>query len=298
MQNKTDKIIIHGLNPIKLDPRDRSHHAVFGSMDAVPIQDFDVAAPLEIKDQLDLDFCSGFGSSEVNEDQIGKPLCPYFQFAMVKQVMGDWKAYGGDLRSAAKALVNFGSLQKSLSPYSYPARDRDFLANFNNWPAELKTAALKNRAGSFFTIDGPEGRDLFDNIRTTLYQHKDEKCTTFVGALWRAAWSEAPNGLIPLVYDTTQGSGHCFKFFGQVTFPGESEPRLKAQLSNGLDFGDKGIFYFPRSVVNVEFAPYGQFLIHPMSQEQSALYASAGINVDDSALVKWWKTFIYKMKKI
>lgn len=300
MQNETKNPIVikDALLPLPYDSRDYSLHAVLGAADfpTIPTEDFDVAEPLEIKDQVDLDFCTGFGTSETAEDQVGVPLGALWQFAKIKQILNNWQSYGADLRTAAKSRIQFGSIAESSQPFTYPDQTRDFLANWANWPIALDDEGAKNKAESFFTVDGPY--DLFDNIRVALDTNKAEKCSMIVGSLWYPAWSAAQNGIIPLAYDKTLSSGHCFKIFGQVTIAGESEPRLKAQLSNSIGFGDKGIFYFPRSVVNAEFGPYGQYLFHPMSQEQAQTYSGAGVNVNDPWYEKAWKLFIYKLKQI
>ncbi len=277
-----------GLLPKTQDLRDFSHSTVFGSLtlDEIPTYDFYVTHPMEIKDQKSLDFCPGFSTSSVNEDQEGKIFDPYWQFAKIKQITGDYKSWGADMRTAAKSLTKFGSLPVEYSPHNYKEKSRDFLANWENYPTNLDASAAFYKKESFFDIDGPH--DAFDNMRVALVKHMGEDATALVGALWHSEWTRAPGGVIPLEYNGGE-IGHMFKIYGQKTFPGESEPRLVAQLSNGTDIGDGGIFYFPRAVFNKEFAPFGQIMFTDMPKEKAKLYNEAGISLDDTFLDRLWK---------
>lgn len=107
--------------------------------------------------------------------------------------------------------------------------------------------------------------DTFDKIRATLWQNRGEERSVLAGCTWRQEWTRAPGGLIPRSYGNG-GFGHAFKIFGWKKIDGETY--LVAQLSNGSEIGDGGIFYFPRSVVNKEFT-YGLFTFKDMPREEA-----------------------------
>ena len=238
-----------GLQPLPKDRHDFSFGGTFGkiSADLLPTEDFVVAEPLEIKDQKDSDMCTAYASASVSEDQEGTILEPSYTFARGKELKGSIEGWGLDLRTICKASVEFGFLPKSKSPFSLETNDRDFLADWNNWPSTLDSWSRQHRKYSYFTVDGQ--KDMFDSIRATLWLNKDEQRSILTGVLWHQEWTDAPEGIIPKEQGTPM-FGHAFKVFGQKEIGGEIY--LVAQLSNGM-IGDKGLFYFPREVVNREF---------------------------------------------
>lgn len=273
-----------GLQKLTEDKRDLSLGGIFGTpkLTGVPDVDFAVATPLVMKDQGDLDFCTGYAVTEVSEDQETVELSPAFQYAASAKIRGDWRSWGMDLRIAFQSAVETGSLEQSRVPTSFLTQTRDFLANWDNWPAESWELAEAHKKESFFKVDFHY--DIFDNIRAAMWKFKQDKRTIGVGAEWRQSWILSPGGVIPDDYDQSQeGMGHAFKIFGQKVIDGELH--LCAQLSNG-PIGDHGIYYFKRATVNREFKDFGQFMFQDMPKDQAFFYQKNGIQVDDSPLKK------------
>jgi hypothetical protein len=284
--NKKFKVT-HGLNPLPEDKRDLKHSQVFGvSPTSLPTTSFDVFNGSVIKNQYDLDFCAGFSTSEINEDMQNKIFCPLYQFAKIKQVEGDFRTYGSDLRTACKSLVKFGSLPIGKSPYIHDpsnseSKSRDFLANWTNWPPSLDILAGEFKCGSFFAVDGPY--DNFDNIRSVLWQNKDEHRGVEFGVMWRDEWTYAPNGVIPEAkYKVPAGGGHALKIVGQKIINGV--PYLTVQNSWGTDFGDKGLYYFPRSVINIEVKNMGAFTMKDMDAATAKTYIAYNLTTQDGVM--------------
>jgi len=252
-----------GLLPLPKDNRDFSFGKAFGTIDLKEIPaNFVVAEPLKIEDQKETDFCAGEASSSVSEDQEGVDLCPLYAFAKIKQIMGDWRGWGADLRSTCKAAVKFGFIKKEDSPFTLE-KERDFLANWQNWPKALDDYALEHRKKSYFKPDGyPE---TFDSFRAALWQNREVKRSVLTGVRWRSDWESAKRGIIPN-FPSTPLFGHALKIFGQKDIMGE--PYLMAQLSNGRGIGDFGIFYFSREVINRDFT-YGAYLFEDMDSEEA-----------------------------
>lgn len=248
-----------GLQKTPKDKRDISVGAVlrFPTLEELPKNGIGILKPLKIKDQGDDDTCAARSSDAVSEDQEGTLLCDYFTFALAKFIDGDPESWGTNLRSVAKAHTKYGALaqedcQQCQNNSHELSRDRDW----NTWESKehLLELAKKYKKASYLKIDGPY--DVFDNIRATLYLMRTERRSSFTGALWKYVWTTAPNGFIPK-FDLNKGEfGHSFKIFDWKEVEGELY--LTAQLSNGTDTGDKGIFYFPRNVVNKEFT-YGSY---------------------------------------
>lgn len=278
-----------GLQILKEDKRDYSLAGFFGQIDIVEVPNvsFNVSTPIRIKDQGETDFCSAYAVTGVSEDQEDIELVPQYQFFKTKQISGDPEAWGADLRSACKSATKFGSLalpdiegMEGIlgSPY---LMSREDVLDKNNWPPYIDVLALKNRKETYFPVDGRY--DVFDNIRTALWQHRSERRSIVVGASWKEEWITALNGVIP-EGNFQGGFGHAFKIYGQKVME-DGEIRLVAQLSNGSSIGDGGKFYFSRNVVNKELAPYGQFMFKDVTRE------SVDAKISESK-VSWYAAII------
>jgi hypothetical protein len=283
-----DKIIIGGLKELEKDIRDFSHSTVFGALkeSELPTGTFYISTPLEIKNQTNSDFCTAYAACAVSEDQEMIELNPEYSMMKSKVISGDPEAWGQDLRTACKTAVTFGFLEQQYFPYKNNPQDRDAYVNSANWHEDLDGLAYEHRKTSFFSVDGPY--DTFDNFRMTLWQNKEEQRSILTGAFWKPEWTSAPKGIIPKKELGRIGMAHAFKIFGQTVI--DDEIYLMAQLSNGVDIGDKGIFYFPREVVNREFI-YGAFTFKDMPKEIAKYYSWNSINIDDKLYIKAYKVF-------
>lgn len=119
-----------------------------------------------------------------------------------------------------------------------------------------------------------------------MWAHLNERRSVIVGCLWRQSWNTALEGIIPTSYEST-GGGHSFKICGQKTINGVIY--LVAQMSDGVDFGDKGFCYFPREVVNREFSPYGAYTFTHMPPDSAIWHVTNGVSIYDSWFKKGWK---------
>lgn len=270
--------VISSLEKLPQDLRDFSHHALFGTIEPanLPAFDFDVgAATPSILDQTDLDFCTGYCSSEQNTTEFhseSDACCPLYQMAKIKQVRGEWNQSGANLRDAANALIQYGSIPLSQSPFTHNQnpgtdRDRDFLANWNNWPPALDLIASMRKLGSYFTIDGPG--DAFDNMRSVLWQSASNWSGSGVifGLEWHDEWTGTPAGVIPDAVPASGGDPHAVYIRGQKVI--SDVPYMVVQNSWGAAFGDNGLYYMPRSVLNIQWSGgYGAFAFKKISAAQ------------------------------
>lgn len=292
--------IIDALQPLPPDERDFSHDVVFGSVsrEELPEGDFFVSEPLLIKDQdkkFSSDFCGGFASAAVSEDQELVELNGEFSFQAAKKLIGGdaWKSWGLNLRDVCKAGCDIGFLEQEYYPFEN--RDdinRDFVANPANWPEDLDMLAADHRKASYFIVDGPH--DTFDNFRSVMWKNRSESRSILTGVAWRDSWTLANNGIIPRTgWENEQKTGHAIKIFGQILLkdpenPGKMALYLIAQLSNGSDIGDKGLFYFPREVVNSQFI-FGAFTFKDLPKEKAQYLNENGLNINDSRTYKLLK---------
>lgn len=283
------------------DKRDLSHSIVFGSVapEKLPDGEFFVGEPAEIKNQdinYNSDFCAGYAGAEAAEDQdIGVKYVPEYTWAAARDLAKlPVESYGLDLRQICMAGIKVGFLSREYDPFNCDnenRRERDFLADFKNWPADLAMLAADGRKNSFFAVDGPN--DRFDNMRSVMFKNKAERRSIITGVAWRSSWSDAPQGIIPATgWENDRGSGHAIKIFGWMPIKdpetGVEELMLVAQLSNGPDFGDKGLFYFRRSVINSEFV-FGSYTFKDMPADYARYHQDYNMRADLNPLVKLLK---------
>lgn len=266
------EIKIHGgLNETPEDDRDFPMGALFTmpKLEGIP-DEFTLWDPPRIKDQQDTDFCTAFATTYASEAQEGVELSPEFQFAMIKKIAGP--GWGANLRQAMESLVNPGSIPAESVPEGMRIgfSSRDEIADPKNWTL-LEVLAGKHRKDSFLKITGDY--DLFDNIRAAMWKSKQEFEKTkdhskiklpITGANWKQAWTIADGGIVPTKKVNGKGFGHAFVLNGVVRKNGEL--MLSAPLSNGLEFGDKGYYFFPREVVNREFK-WGAYVANDLQKD-------------------------------
>lgn len=288
-----------GLQELPKDPRDFQLGALFKPVkeSEIPSISFSVEDRDNIgrvKDQGDSDYCTAYTITGVSEDQEGIELSPEYQFAKIKQITGKIDEWGADLRSACKSATEFGSIPQ-LFAQSYITRSdidvssRKIIADYRNWDAALDREAVLYSKDSFFSISG---KNLFNELRSALWKHKDEHRSIAVGALWRQEWTESQNGIIPYRYGD-EGFGHAFKIVGQNIIG--KTLYLTAKLSNGKDIGDMGYFYFPEEVVNKEFV-YGAFMFKDIDPEVVKEHIKDNVRLDDCAIMKFIKRIYNKIK--
>lgn len=260
-----------------VDGRDFKLGAIVGH--ALPSDmpdEYSVGEPLIIKDQGEgTDMCTAYALTAVSEDEEGVVLDPFFTFGATKAITGDKDAWGADLRSAAKSAVAgdgpYGFLEaKDLSLLTNPANVdmRNVAADPLNIRSKDEIAARAHAKKSYFAVDGPG--DLYDNMRSAMWQTRSEKRSIFTGCNWRSAWTYAEKGIIDIA-PAGQMFGHAIKAFG---WRGEY---IKLQLSNGTSIGDKGIFWISRFALNQAFT-FGAFtfLDLPREEAQNACIAAQG----------------------
>ena len=237
-----------GLRIPKKDVRDFSYGKKFG---AAPLhdRDFTVSPVLEMKDQRETDFCVNFALASIREDTEKVVLAPEYGAAKTKQIEGSHLSFGADPKDALKAVINYGSLEVRVCPFKVGDRDRNFLADWTNYPAHLDEVARVHRGKSFFKIDG--WRDFFDSCRGVMQM---QGASILTGMYWQTEWDFAPGGVIADKAKLDEINPHAVKICGQKTINGQLY--LVIQNSYGEGVGDKGFFYFPRSVVNKFFFGY------------------------------------------
>lgn len=273
-----------GLKKLVEDPRDYSFHRTFGASGQIALPDsFTVNYPnplLRIKNQYETDLCTAEASTEIEEGVKNIPMSAEWFFAKEKEIMGNPAEYGADLRVACKAAQKYGFLPQSDAPFTLDNQTRDFIADSNNWPADLDAIAAANKIAGYFSVE-EFADDLFDSIRQTLYQNSSNHRGILAGSNWYAEWNVGQPGIIPTDYDQKVAQ-HAFKIFGWQQINGVTY--LMIQNSEGIGSGNNGVLYFPREVVNREFT-FGVFCFSDVPMNPVAIGAVSII----TAILNWLK---------
>lgn len=304
IEGKKNVVIADALKPRTKDKRDISHTRLYGAqpLSEIPSGDFFVGDPLEIKNQdinYQSDYCASYAAAEVREDQRGITFVPEYTFAKARQLLNDVEEYGLELRDVCMAAIKFGFLERQYDPFhcdTVDRPDRNHIANWKNWSEELDMLAWEHAPNSFVDVDGPY--DTFDNFRAFLWKNKMNSRSIITGVKWRGSWTYAEGGYIDTnTYDPNEkGSGHALKIFGQMQAKGKIW--LVAQLSNGSEVGDKGIFYFSREVINLEFTPFGAYAFSDAKKEYAQYHHAIGAKIDASIFAKAFKLLWYGIKSL
>jgi hypothetical protein len=235
-----------GLRKPKYDPRQFKFEKAFGAIPQTIPDEFIIGEPLEIFNQGTSDMCVGFAVAGVSQLQEGVVLSPEWQFSKIKELMGgNLSSFGSDPQKGVKSAVNFGSLEKKESPYSLENKDRNFLADYRNWDSSLEKKALPHRKGAYFVIN-----PNFDSIRSALWHsftatNLRDKSAVVVGAYWQPDWNTS---VMDKVTGYSKDYPHAFYLIGSKKIG--NEPYLVGVNSYGEEYGDKGLFYLSKEVVN------------------------------------------------
>ena len=249
-----------GLRELAEDKRD---FKLSGIMKLPPLEELPAEfelEPLEIKDQLDTDYCTQMACCGASELQEGMKLSPEWCFAVSKKMSYDPEEYGQDLRMAMKVHTKYGAIEKKETPYSLEKGDEDNKMRYiSNWPPNLFEKAKKHQKKSFVRIDGQY--DFFDDIRAFIWAFRKEKRAAVLGVNW--AW---PLDMKIMETSFAPAGGHAIYCSGWKQIKGETY--LVIINSYGKEAGDQGKHYFPRSIINQEIKKYGAFAFIDMPPKE------------------------------
>ena len=112
---------------------------------------------------------------------------------------------------------------------------------------------------------------MFDAMRGAMQKFILGKRALGTGAFWQDSWTYAKGGMIPTFSIDKRGVPHMFCLIGWE--PIDDKPKLVAQLSNGTDIGDHGLFYFDRRTVNDTFR-YGTIMFADMPSHETNYHSN------------------------
>lgn len=222
--------IQNGAKPLKRDSRDYSFHRTFGAVMHFD-ENLDVDAKLSMPDQNADGFpfgCTGYTTSEICSDfdkSLYDPAYTYKKTLLIENQETDGPC---EIRDSLNSSRVYGVLPKG-APWD-------------------DSHAAPHRRGSYYLIENSS--DWFDSIRSAVLMNKS---AVSVGTPWFPEWEITHNGYIAHLIntDTTGLSWHNWKVSGWKTINGV--PYLIGKTWQGSGYGDGGLAYFSREVVNRVF---------------------------------------------
>ena len=240
----------NGSAPLTEDTRDFNHQAVFG---ATPLANFNPSGrgtvPFPPNNQEQYSYCTGCAVSEAAGYQDAAAYSFEYQIAKIGEISGFPITNGADPRKAMQSGVLYGSLPRALAPMSIDGA-ATAVVDWNNWPSALDEAAAQHERQSYFRVDTGD-YDAFDNIRSALATSPHDVAMAFTP--WYAEWENVPGGIIPSGHTLVGWHAHLFidwKTINGVLY-------LVQQNSWGVNWGDGGLSYWSRDIVNATLGVSG-----------------------------------------
>lgn len=284
-----------GSKPWRWDPRERnfSHDKYFGAPDLSQLPKDGLHRPRRIvENQQSTLRCGPYAASVGNGYVRNTRFHPDWQTVKVSAKQGrEVDGYGSEPRACMNSLRDEGSLPFDASSFHLATHGVTQTAFEPYYPVDAREQAQNNRITAYLGVDHPF--DVFDDIRWALWKayHPSTGTGAVVHAFgrWFQEWNDPPDGIVG-EYITFAG-WHAYLFIDWCLIDGQEY--LVAQNSYGPEAGERGFLYFPRGVVNYEFAQWGTALKIPtgaLSKEQIELAKQDTIfgRIQRSIINAWW----------
>jgi hypothetical protein len=271
------KVRFNGSRPWRWDPREThfSHKRYFGAPDLTQLPKGGLHRPRRpIENQLWSVRCGAY-SAAVGNGYIRKlRFHPDWQAIKIGKQQGrSVDINGSEPRACMNSMRDDGSVLWDASNIHIESHGIEQSGFPGYFPPSLDEQAQSNRITAYLGVD--DKFDYFDDIRWALFRAYSPANGTgpVVHAFgrWFNEWTNSPGGIVTSVYQSLAG-WHAYIFIDWCVIGGREY--LIAQNSGGEGVGDRGYFYFPREVVNREFAIWGTALKIPtgaLTKEQIEL---------------------------
>lgn len=260
--------------PWKHDPLSKNftHNKLFGSVPRLPRTLNRPKRPVE--DQGNTLRCAAYSAAVAGGYIHSRRFSPDWQARKITSIQGfDIDDRGSDPNAAMKSQRDYGYLPKA----SELAPDAD-------------TLALGYHVAGWVKVVAHDGLDTFDAIREALFMaynpNTQDGAPVHAFGTFYHEWTRA--GIIPTEYSAFAGY-HAYLFVDFITTDGVDY--LIAQNSYGPGAGATGFHYFPREVVNREFARSGTTLkiAKPLTPDQIARAKETSIwGAIQRTIIKIW----------
>lgn len=240
------------LKPFKRDLRDHTHYALFGNVSSALLT---LNRQAIVMNDFDSSECVGYQNACAGSYKNKILMSGDYQEAKTFEVMGVTDTLtGADPKAGLLSGCIFGHLPQALAPFSLPIQSEQFVTNAENWDKTNDITAQQYLEPAFVIVAPQGGFDMFDSIKSALIQGQTSNEVVMVWTNWYQEWNETLKGIIPSIYGFPVAQ-HAYVYYDFCTINGIDY--LKALPAQGTSFGDGGVVYFPREVVNKETAVTG-----------------------------------------
>jgi hypothetical protein len=282
-----------GLRNLDHDERDFNLGAISPVVKDIP-REFLVtgAETLKVKDQGNTDYCSAYACTSASELQEGVELNPEYHFAKSKQLQGEFKSWGCDLRTACKVSKKIGDIEQTAFEQVDKSKN---LRDWNNWKSYFDMFARKHRKQSFFRVDLGFG-DKFEMIKSAMYQYD---LAIISGIEWKPSYTFNETGELQkyekgiIRPSNRSGFGHAILIIGVKIIEGKEY--LIIHNSIGDIHGNDGRWYLPREMVNE--LRFGNFVMPDISEEDAKYMLKRNIQINDDWVTRIIKNFKFVIKR-
>lgn len=265
-----------GLKKTFYDPRDFSHDKTFGAASVILPDEYFAGRPKVLCQYVSM-FCTAFATCVASACQEGVDFCAEWFFAQEKALTGHALDEGEDLRAPMNTAVKAGFLPLRPNQQSLADHDPAYLADISHWPYQDSVDASAYKKKGYFNVKGD-----FDAVKQALYQHRQFKRAIVTGVQWYNEWTMVQGGIVPTFY-ISAGGLHCICIIGFTKKDGVEY--LVVQDSDGEIVGDRGLFYFNKTVFNREF------------DQPLFMLIDYGQDVAPKPIGNWFVIFIFKFLK-
>ena len=261
------KTIKNGLQPSTIDHRDYDFYKTFGAANV-----FSVNLP----DNYIVDTNGWMPDQRFSEPVFNNPAFP---FGCTSYTTCDICADQDDMLYNPAFTESFTHANEKRG-----VEIRESLLSAINFGTKALDGSIHKRT-AFFNIKKYEVLDWFDSIRYSMLPTLGEKRTVSWGTPWYQEWQNTGNNLQGIVtapqnYYAQNVFWHNSKFIGWKTIDGV--PYLVNKSWQGTSFGDKGLLYFPREVVNSVMNVRGT-----CAYTVSKIVAGSGFKTINVSLMDW-----------
>jgi hypothetical protein len=245
-----------GLKPLPLDLRDKAYqrHLIFGapSLSQLPTE-YTAGGTVSDINQLNgkyggSSYCTDFSTVALAEREDGQAYSREYHAQKESHIQNRniEQSGGTDLRTAFRVATEYGFLPQSLAPFSWRDVGAIDAADPAKWDLSLDATAQQNAHPGFTWITGPY--DYFDSVRAALWDKRDKNGTVSAGIPWYSEWETVEqDGVLPTPTKPPT-TLHDTELFGWVIKNGRTY--LKVNSWQGESYGDKGIVYLSRDILN------------------------------------------------
>ncbi len=197
-----------------------------------------------IRDQQNSNYCTAAARSAAGSYLWGLDMSFEYQTAKEGQVAGAPIFQGADPAAADRASEEYGFLLELNCPLKFETNGWLQCADWTNYPAGLDQQASAYTGFAPYNVY-PD----YDSIKEALLTGNDDGGVVIVNGFWYDNWQ---SGMSILPMPITKVTRHSYLIVDWKSIDGTEY--LVAQLSQGTSWGDGGLLYMSKPVVNAAFA--------------------------------------------